>query len=72
MLNTLRTPKHFHRPMKIQSSPFARCVGMACNNEAHGGVTQLQECTCGMSRRVNVNEESKEFGSWTFIGEVNA
>ena len=57
--------------MRMKISPFAKCVGMACKNEAHGGVTQLQECTCGMSRRVNVNEGSKEFGSWISIGKIN-
>jgi len=58
--------------MKMKTSPFVRCVGMTCNDKAHGGVNQLQECVCGMLRRVNENEDSKEFGSWTFIGEVNA
>jgi len=59
--------RHVHKLMRMKTFPFARCVGMACKNESHGGVTQLQECTCGMSRKVNVNEESKEFGSWTVI-----
>jgi len=65
-------PRHLHKSMKMKTLPFAKCVGMTCRSKAHGGVTQIQECTCGMLRKINVNEEIKEFGSWTFIGKINA
>tara|TARA_R110002020_G_scaffold216866_2_gene424678 strand:- start:381 stop:551 length:171 start_codon:yes stop_codon:yes gene_type:complete len=55
--------------MKI--SPFIRCVGMFCKLEAHGGVTHVETCTCGMSRNVNVQKGIKEFGSWVLLGNSN-
>ena len=66
-----QTSRHFHIPIRMKISPFIKCVGMFCKLEAHGGVTHVETCTCGMSRNVNVQKGIKEFGSWVLLGDSN-
>ena len=61
---------HRHRPRKHTWDPtyFRGCVvgeGDGCVPLAHGGRLELQACSCGADRLVNVNRGIYEIGDWT-------
>lgn len=64
MTNASNKPSHKHAPRYSETIGFTGAVSGAYNPSAHGGVTEIQECTCGAQRRVNINGAHEEIGSW--------
>lgn len=63
---TQRQHKHMSRSSKALIFPFRWGCAIAdnCNPEAHEGLTHLQLCRCGATRRINVNGKYVEYGRW--------
>ena len=67
----MATIEHRHRPAKMRDSPFLGCVAPVgqCSPASHGGITRVQTCTCGATRRVNSDGRyAEERGPWTKEG----
>lgn len=35
------------------------------NRRAHGGITRVEQCACGATRSININNSHRETGSWS-------
>lgn len=55
---------HRHTVTHETTAGFAGPVAHRQNHAAHGGITLRQTCTCGATRRVNVNQRHREAGTW--------
>mgnify|MGYP000909931641 CR=1 FL=1 len=55
---------HAHRMHKVTVRPFSGPVSKYVNEAAHGNVTEEHTCTCGATRKVNVNGRHIERGPW--------
>jgi hypothetical protein len=54
-----------HEAVSTEERPFTECVRpYDCEGAAHGGITLIEACLCGASRRVNVNGHHGESGPW--------
>lgn len=64
----MTTPKqHRHKAALIRTYSYQQCVAprpARCKPEAHGNVTEWQQCACGATRVVNVNYRSSEASVW--------
>ena len=60
------TMKHRHRPHTTKTVGFAYCVApYDCTPAAHGGVTHIETCKCGATRRINsTGSHREEVGAW--------
>lgn len=58
---------HTHQPMLATPIPARGAVvaGPLRNEAAHGGVTMIEACDCGLVRLVNANGPHREIGGWT-------
>lgn len=58
--------KHRNVPKLTRTYGFSGCVAPHnCNPASHGGVVDLEECSCGATRSLNINGSHIERGSWT-------
>ncbi len=59
---------HRHRPTcsisDLTPGPYLGAVRWPGNPVAHGGVSYVQHCRCGATRRTNVNGSAREVGAW--------
>ena len=55
---------HRHRTALVETRPFSGPVSKYVNEAAHGNVTEEHTCTCGATRKVNVNGRHIERGPW--------
>jgi hypothetical protein len=54
-----------HEAVSTEERPFSECVSPHdCNGAAHGCIELREACSCGASRRVNVNQQHAESGPW--------
>ena len=57
--------KHKHKVEKESTQPFFGCVSVSkCDPRSHGGITEVQSCACGATRKINRNQFFKETGKW--------
>jgi hypothetical protein len=56
---------HRHTITTILTRPFVGAVTQRQNVAAHGCVTEVQTCSCGAVRAVNINGRHVERGSWS-------
>ena len=58
--------EHKHRAKTSETRAFTGPVanGARENRAAHGGHTRRETCSCGATRRVNVNGSYVEWGEW--------
>lgn len=63
---------HKHKASTSRTTAFLGPVGPAEDQDpcAHGGISYLQRCACGATRRVNVNGSHIEMGEWVEAEEV--
>jgi len=57
---------HVHKAKTSETRPFWGPVatGARENRAAHGGYTRRETCSCGATRKVNVNGAHVEKGRW--------
>lgn len=61
----LEVPMHNHETKRDKDTPFNHCVNPHnCNPAAHGNITSLETCSCGATRKVNINGAHLEYGHW--------
>lgn|GEM_PF-4934588 len=55
-----------HSAVTSKTRPFTGAVGPSLeqNPAAHGGVCEIQICSCGAHRSVNLNGAHEEVGEW--------
>lgn len=59
------TSNHTHVAAILgEDFPFFAPVTRNENRAAHGGIFRVEECSCGATRRVNINGRSREESSW--------
>jgi len=58
--------EHKHHAKTSETRPFWGPVatGARANPAAHGGITRRETCSCGATRKVNVNGVHVEKGRW--------
>jgi hypothetical protein len=56
--------KHRHRPVSETTTPFFGAVSDRENPKAHGNVCYVGRCSCGATRKTNVNRLWIERGPW--------
>lgn len=55
---------HRHTVETSRTSCFSGPVSRDENPSAHGGITEHQTCSCGATRRININGGHVEKGHW--------
>lgn len=57
--------KHKMVRSKQKEKGFSGCVApYACNPSSHGNITIIDTCSCGATRRTNINQNHQERGAW--------
>ncbi len=57
---------HKHRKMSAAARevPFSGPVAQPENPRAHGGITRIDLCSCGATRKTNISAGHSEVGRW--------
>jgi len=66
-MKTTTTCRHAKKNIFTVTMPYNGSIYRAekTNPAAHGGYTEIQSCTCGALRSVNVNGNHIEKGRWS-------
>jgi hypothetical protein len=56
--------KHKHHAVKSVDYGFSRPVSENENRAAHGNICRVDTCSCGATRRTNINGSHIERGVW--------
>lgn len=56
---------HRHRPNETHDYLFSHCQRpTVCRPAAHGNITRVDTCRCGVTRQTNINLRAVERGKW--------
>jgi hypothetical protein len=68
---------HTHKAQPAKRRTYAwtacvssnQCAAQPIRQRAHGGVTFVDECRCGATRKTEANGIAKNFGEWQAGGQ---
>lgn len=65
--------RHKHKAVYEEDRAFMYPVAAGEENPAaHGNITRHQWCSCGATRKVNINGRHREIGPWVWEGRTES